>query len=343
MNRANRAAFGIALRQGLATAVWPSAAAAVLALAGAQVVAPATSSAEAARGALAPWLATPLLVLAAANAAALLRTWPWFGTDAPGAELAARWVGGRARGHFGACAAALVLQVLLGSLLLVGLGRWFGAPATAVAEHWPVASGPSTLLPERPRLTANLPNGTLASAVVLRPIALLPRGPFQPSAVQVLGDGEALGEPVYFTQSGEFATVHFPPRPLQQLELQLRSGTVPLVLPPGAVAVREATAHSGLANAAWAAALAALPLAVAVGLAYLAGARTGLAVVRLVAFGVLFVTTVGGIGTFSTAVHDVLAGRWLGTPAAFWAALPSLAVGATAMIGGMLLRTSGRR
>ncbi len=337
------AAFGVALRQGLASAGWPVAAATVLAGAGALAGAPVVGSADPARGALAPWLGAPLLVLAACNATAVLRTWPWFGTDAPGAELAARWAGSAARGVVGVFAAALLLQMLLGTLVLMVLGGWLGGAATATAEHWPVPVGPPTLLPERPQLTLPLPKGTLATAVVLRPLALLPRGPFAPSEVQVLGDGEPLGEPVAFQQSGEFATVHFPPRPLARLELHLRRGTVPLVLPPGAVAVRDATAHAALANAAWAGVLAALPLAAALGLAYLAGARAGRPVVRLVAAAVLFVGTVGGIGSFSAAVHGVLAGRWLGTPAAFSAALPSLAVGAVAMIAGMLLRTSRHR
>lgn len=338
MSRAlGRGAFGVTLRRCAWLAALPTLATVLVAALAAAAAAPTVADPQAACGAFTPHLGAPLLVLAAANALAVLRLWPCFGTDRPGAELARRWAGGTARPIAAAAAAALLVQFVFGAAVLAALGGWLGAGGAAHAEFVAEPLGPAALLPEQPHLRAPLPQGTVACAVVLRPLAALPRATFAPSEVLVRGDGELLGPAAVFQQSHEFAVLGFPPRPLQELALELRSGTVPLAFPPGALVVRDARAHHLLANVGWGAALTTLPLLLAIAAAFLASARASHAVVLLVAGTVLFVASVGGIGGFRAAVHAVLTGRWLGM-AAIWPALPSLATGFLAMIGGMLLQ-----
>ena len=81
-----------------------------------------------------------------------------------------------------------------------------------------------------------------------------------------------------------------------------------------------------------------LPTFTALAAATLAAPVAGLPTVLMVLMGLLVVQAIGGAGPANDAVLLLLRGRWLpdALPAARW--VPSLGVGATAMILAMLLR-----
>lgn len=339
-----RSAAALALRRCLQNAWLPAVAGASGAFVGASLFAPQLGAGATAAGAMSAWLHLPLFVLAIACACTAVVLWPAFADRRPGADWLWRLQRGPLRGCGGALAGALLAQLLLTVPITTGLASALGAPATASA--WYELRGPAQPLLNRQQraLVFEGPRGTLVRELHLRPLAALPGGDFQPSRLVVRADGELLTDrEIVFRQTGEFVLVPFAPRAIQRLELELVEGTVPLFFPAGSATLVGAAAIDTWWNGLLLALLGVVPTFVALAMACLCGAAAALPTVLVVVISLLFVQTIGGAGPMDVAVRHLLRGHWLPATGAFRACLPSLAVGAAAMIGAMLLRLRPRR
>ncbi|MCA8951590.1 MAG: hypothetical protein KDE27_18935, partial [Planctomycetes bacterium] len=236
----------------------------------------------------------------------------------------------------GALAAQLVLTLPITTLVARGLG----APAAAAARHELPAPGSQPWLVARdPLLVYDIDLAAEIAAIEVRPLTAPPTGPLEPSLVDVRTPaGDLLGAAIPFDQNGQSARIDLAPQTLPRLELALAGGNVPLFFPAGAVVVVEAAPRSGLANGCIAAALMLLPTFVALAVACLCGAVAAPPTVLTVAFAVIFLLTVGGLGPGDSTLLALLRGDWLPSTGIFAASASSLAAGSVAMIAAMLLR-----
>lgn len=339
-----RSTYAIAFARCLRRAVLPAVVAAAAAAAGAWWFEPRLGDGTTAPGAMTPWLALPMIVVAAVVAGTAIVLWPPFTARSPGTD----WIERVRRGPLAGCGAvlcgALAAQLALTLPLTTWLARGLGAPATAVG-HVPLpAPQPSAVLsPERPQLGFTVPPAGAAAAIELRPLTAPPGGTLVASRLVVRGDGERLGaREIEFDSSGQTARLTFAPRPLREIRIELVAGNVPLFFPDGAVVIVEAGERNGAANGVLCAAVWLLPTFVALALACLCGAVAARPTVLTVAFAVLVMLTLAGVGPANAALLALLRGHWLTQTGIFTAGAPSLAAGSAAMIAAMLLRRRHR-
>lgn len=340
---APRGAYPLLLRRCLAVAAPPTVLAAAAGF-GLHLATPATLAGDTPPAAASPWLLLPLLVAAATCAITAATAWPTFAQQRPGGAWIRRLQRGRLGGAGAAIAAALTAQLLLTLPLLTGFARALGAPPQAHAHVTPALPTEPVLDRERPVLRLLPPADFVACALRLRPVAALPRGPVHGTRVEVFADGQPLPDgTVEFTSTGQLWRLPFAARPITQLELHWRAGTIPLYFPPDGVVLVGAGQHPGIANGALAALVALLPTWLALALGCCCGAAAALPTTVGVIASALFVQAVGGIGPLAEALLALLRGHWLPHSPVFPQCVPSLAVGSVAMIAAMLLRPRGPR
>lgn len=356
-----RSAVAITFALGLRRAALPTLGTAIVAWLGATSVAPVLTTGATAPGALTSWLLLPLVVAVAMCTATAITAWPTFCAGAPGASGSgaassgavgsgaegADWIRrlqrGPLRGSGGAIAGALLAQLVLTLPLTMVLPRLLGAPAaiTARLTLTPATDAPVLLAPGQQALPFELPGAgkRALAAIELRPLAGPPGATLAPSRVVVRAGNEPLtstsptapAATAVFDQTGQFARIDFEPRTVTRIELLLESGNVPLFFPPGAVLGIEATPRSGLLNGALAALLWLLPALTVLAFANLAGAAAARPTVLTVAFALLFILSVAGIGPGHATLLALLRGYWLPTSPAF----ATLATTALASFGGL--------
>ena len=132
---------------------------------------------ESASGAASPHLTLPLLVAALGCGLTALITWPTFAQRRPGADAVRRAVRGPCQGRAAALLGAFACQLLLSLPLTTLLPGWLGAPAMARRHVNAQPTSPTPVLRERggdATLHFDVPAGTVATAVWLRPIAAMP-------------------------------------------------------------------------------------------------------------------------------------------------------------------------
>ena len=345
MNRSlARHATTLSMWHCLRTATLPTLATALVALAGAHWSAPMVASKSAATGALSPWLALPIFVAATMCAVATATFWPLFSARRPGADWLIRLQRGPLQGCGAVISGALLAQLLLCSVLSTALAAALGSPAAA-RSHFVLQSPAEPLLTATThRLQFHLGESAWCDELRLRPLASLPTGPMRASRVQAMVDGTPLATTASsFDQTGQLVRITFPARAIESVELVFEDGTVPLFFPTGSVELIGANDRSGIANGLFTALLAQLPLFLALALACLVGTTAALPTVLVALLGVLFVSTIGGLGPLAEALRLQLRGHWLPSTHVFRQCLPSLMLGSTAMIGAMLLRRRTRR
>jgi hypothetical protein len=323
----------VACRRALRVAGWPTLLAAVGCLLAARWWAPVRDAEATAPGAASPWLALPLVLAAMVPALAIAVFWPPFAQRRPGADWIAQLLRRRAPGVPAAIAGALLAQLVLTLPSTTVLARLLGAPATAHVHHTPAPLGEPLLDASRPTLRWQLPAGEPFREVQLRPLAGLPADAVLGAQLAAYGDGELLGmAPVRIVETRQFVRLAFAPRPLRELRLEYRDGTVPLALPPGAVVVVGASARSWLVNGLLLAIIALAPSFVACAIAALAGRVAALPTVLTVLASLLFLGTIGGVGPFGPAVVALMRGQWLASDQLAGLTTPWLVVGAAALL-----------
>ncbi len=296
---------------------------------------------EQAPAAASPALLLPIAVAMTVVVVAALRLWPGFSLRRPGKDLAERLHRGRLGGCGRATLGVLAAQFAL-TLPLTLLLPWLCGAPTAVRARVELATSTRPLLfADTPTLSFGLPSMELHE-LQLRPLAMLPRGTFQPTRVGVRVDDRALGTDATFAETRQLQVMPLPGDGAR-LELAWVEGTLPLVFAPGAVVVLGPPRHGMLGNGAIAALLLLLPTFVAMALATLCGRVAGLPTVLAVAAIALFVQLFGELGPSSPTMLALLRGHWLLAGDVFPAALASLGVGSVAMIAAMLLRPRPRR
>lgn len=327
-----RTAF-VACRHGLRAAGKPTFAIALGCLFAARWWAPTISPGSQATAAASPWLVLPLVVAAMTPALAIAVFWPTFAQRRPGRDQVEQLLPRPGVGVPAAIAGALLAQLLLTLPLATVLARLLGAPASAHAHYAPSPLGAPLLARTQPTLRWRLPPGEAFREVQLRPLAGLPADDTIGALVAVHGDDELLGTlPARIVQTRQFATLTFAPRPLRELRLEYQDGTVPLLLPRGALVVVGATARPWFVNGVLLALAALVPAFAAAALAALAGRVAALPTTLTVLASVLFLGTIGGTGPFGAAVLAVMRGQWLAAAGLPQLAAPWLAVGAVSLL-----------
>ena len=341
MKCGSRGPFGIVLRACVATAALPTLAATLAAF-----VLDRTQPFRAdlaAPGAAASALALPFVVAAFACSLRAVRTWPLFALRQPGTDFVQRLQRGPWRGRGSAIAGALAAQLALTLPLALLLPGWLGAAPTARATVALTVLGSPRLDRTHPNVTVAAPADVEWQRLVLRPVAMLPEGPLEPTGLSLRVEGSELTsalEPV--ADTGQRVVADFPPRRFTRIEAVRTSGTLPLYFPPGSIEATAARGRSNRGNAAIAACLALLPSFFALALGALVGGVAARPTVTMVVASLLFVTTIGEVGPFGSAMRMVMRSEWLLSGAVFAAAMPLLALGSLAMAIAMMARNRHR-
>ncbi len=291
---------------------------------------------------MSPWLELPFAVAAAVVAGSTILLWPTFSQRRPGADWVERVQRGPLRGCGAALIGALVAQLALTLPLTTWLARGLGAPDAALAHVLLTPPAAAVLSTDAPQLTIPCPTDRPLRELQLRPVAALPAAPLEPSRLQVRVDGTALPAELAFDQSGQLGRVAFEPRRVENIEIVLLAGNVPLFFADDSVTAVEHAERSGTANGCICAVVWLLPTFVAAAFGCLCGAVASTPTVLTVTFGLLFLLTVAGIGPGHPALLALLRGHWLPSAGIFTASASSLVAGSAAMIGAMLLRRRTR-
>lgn len=289
--------------------------------------------------AAAPWLHVPLFVLAAALCATAIEAWPPFARARPGSQWLLRYRRGPLRG----CGLASC-----GALCALGAGlALLGACALAL----PRLPEPRAHLrlqgpPGLPMLDASTREiefrgpGEACEELLLRPIAMLPRGEIAvATGLEIRIDGVAMAhEPTVIAGDRELVRVPLHGRVLERVQLIAKSGNLLLALPKGSVIAVASAGHSRMANCALAGLSYLAPCGLALCLALLGAPVLSLSVNLAMLLGSLLIATLGGLLPTGRAFDAMLRGRWLPAEGLLPEFLPAAGLAAVCIALGCLLR-----
>jgi hypothetical protein len=237
----------------------------------------------------------------------------------------------------------LTAQLLLTLPVAVLLPQRLGAPPLAHPHVALQPPAPAMLDADTGPLRFTPPSGRRWQRLLLRPLAGLPNGPLQATAIAVHVDGQRQPTEVAFIESWQLAAVPLAGALIGQLELHRTAGSVPLLFGPDSAVLVGTDGRPAWQNGIWLALLTLLPTFVALAVASLVGTAAGLPTVLTVVAGLGFLLTAGDLGPFGPALRMLLRGQWLPAGAVFPSCPPLLAVGSMAMLAAMFLRPrSGR-
>jgi hypothetical protein len=288
----------------------------------------------------AAWLHLPAMVAALICCAAAIECWPTFAQRRPGADWLLRLLPPPLFG----CGAAMLGALCALALLLLPLGTLAGALAPPPHAQRTLPAGRAPIVRAPGNEVTFAAGGCTAIGLELRPIALLPTGPLEPTRLQMFADDRPLLDaPVAI--SGTRQLVRLPLAAVRIDTLRVRSvgGSLPLLFPAGAVVLIEAEPRSGLGNGALAAGCYLLAAAATLAVGALAAPFVALPVAWTLLLAALLLQTLGGLGPVSDAVDALLRGHWLGTAGVLEQCRTSLGIGLPAMILAMLARGRLRR
>ncbi|HLQ38349.1 MAG TPA: hypothetical protein VK348_11130 [Planctomycetota bacterium] len=291
-----------------------------------------------------PWLHVVLFVTALVACLGAVDDWPAFATGQDGADWVLRIAPGVLRGC-GAATAGTLAALLLATTAIALAAPLLLPRLPAPRAFLPLvcSSGQPLLAGARTTVQFRLDREVEVAELHLHPAAFMPGDQPVPTALEVLADGQPLGERVEVSGNDAEHILVFAPRRLQLIELRRSGGNVPLAFPPGAVVAVAANARSTALNLMFGCAVWLLPAFLALATAMLLAPSTSLPVNLAVTVTMLLVTTLGELTPTTDAITACLRGHWLPGEPVFHSAIPSLAGGVLVMILAMLVRRRSRR
>lgn len=269
---------------------------------------------EDAAGAQSPWLLLPAFVAAAVACLAALEAWPTFARGRPGQDLVLRALGPGLAG----CGAAT-----LGAT--VALALWLAPVAVLGAAVAPPAHAHRQLAPhDRPVLDAEQRRirfgggGAHASAVLLRPVALVPLGAPEPTTIHVAVDGQRVtAEPLAVAGTRQLLRIPLD-RAVDELRIESTGGSLTLLFLEDSVELVLADERSRIANALLACAPWLFAAAAALAFGALLAPFVALPVNAVAVLAALVLQSLGRLGPIEEGVLALLRGRWLVSEPWLW-------------------------
>ncbi|MDP6928071.1 MAG: hypothetical protein QF412_00085 [Planctomycetota bacterium] len=267
------------------------------------------------------WLHLPAFTLSAVALITVLKDWPLFSRDQPGAAMIRRLRTGPLDGCLAAAAGAaagLLLALIVTATAFQFLLGLAGFPPINAHDHVNFSPVSGQELAPGPdgskRLRLQCDDNEPIKSLRLRPLAALASNSYKPAQILVHAGADPLTrQPVAITGSRENLEITFPPRSISTLDIEMLPGSG-LLLTFGSEAVEgvAASPHPPLPNAMVAAASYLWPFLVVLACCWLGRRHLSRGVSTILGLAGLLLLTLLGLTPHSSAIAGFAEGRWLG-------------------------------